>query len=109
MLKALLGSDDAERVLLFISERGSGYGREIATFWNTNVYGIQRQLDRLEYGGILQGTSVGRTRVYTWNPRWPLTVQLQAVLAKAVTYLPEADLVRLRYVRRRPRRRRKPL
>jgi len=52
MLEPLLGSADGERVLLFITERGEGYGRQIADFWGCSVTGIQRRLDRLESGGV---------------------------------------------------------
>jgi hypothetical protein len=109
MLEGLLGSDDAERVLLFLSARARGYGREIALFWDTSVYGIQRQLDKLEAGGILQGTAVGRTRIYEWNPRWPFREELQTLLTKAVSFLPDDVRTRLQQERRRPRRRGKPL
>jgi len=109
MLEGLLGSDDAERVLVFLAERGSGYGREIAAFWDRSVYGIQRQLDKFEAGGVLVGESVGRTRVYRWNPRWPFTGEVQALMVKAVGFLPDKDRERLRDIRRRPRRRGKPL
>lgn len=109
MLEGLLGSDDAERVLLFLAAREQGYGREIAAFWGTNVYGIQRQLDKFEAGGILTGTPVGRTHVYTWSPRWPFRDELRALLAKAVPFLPDDIRSRLAESRRRPRRRGKPL
>ncbi len=109
MIAALLGSDDAERVLAFLAARGHGYGREIATFWDTSLYGIQRQLDKFEAGGVIHGTAVGRTRVYEWNPRWPFRVELQTLLTKALTFMPVDIQARLYEDRRRPRRRGKPL
>jgi len=68
MLEPPLGSADGERILLFITERGEGYGRQIADFWGCSVTGIQRRLDRMESGGVLQVKGVGRTRVYTSPP-----------------------------------------
>jgi hypothetical protein len=109
MLQSLLGSDDAERVLLFLCDRDSGYGREIADFWGTSVSGIQRQLDKFEAGGIIQGKMVGRTRVYTWNPRWAFREELRFLLTKAVGFLSKEERARLQENRRRPRRRGKPL
>ena len=109
MLEGLLGSVDAERALLFIAGRGSGYGKEIADFWGATLSSVQKILDRLERGGVLISQRVGRTRVYEWNPRWPFTEELQALLDKALTYLPAADRQRLLENRRRPRRRGKPL
>ncbi len=108
MIEYLFGSADAERLLLFLQERERGYGREVADFWDTSVSGIQRQLDKLEGGGIIQGEQWGRTRVYTWNPRWPLLVPLRTLLAKAVELLPEDQRALLQENRRRPRRRGKP-
>lgn len=108
MLEGLLGSDDAERVLFFLAVRQRGYGREMAEFWTTSISGIQRQLDKLEIGGVLIALPVGRTRVYEWNPRWPLHGELLALLHKAVTFLPDDLRVRLMDNRRRPRRRGKP-
>ncbi len=53
MLEPLLGSVDAERVLLFVLAREEGYASEIAKFFKTNLYCIQKQLDKLELGGVL--------------------------------------------------------
>jgi len=108
MLEPLLGSADSERVLLFITERGEGYGRQIADFWGCSVTGIQRRLDRMESGGVLQAKGVGRTRVYTWNPRWPFSQELQALMRKGIAFLPDEQRMRLQEDRRRPRRRGKP-
>lgn len=108
MLEHLLGSADAERVLFFLAARQHGYGREIADFWSARVSGIQRQLDKLEAGGVLIASAVGRTRVYEWNPRWPLHDDLLALLHKGMAFLPEDLRVRLTDNRRRPRRRGKP-
>jgi predicted ArsR family transcriptional regulator len=108
MLAGLLGSDDAERILLFLAARERGYGREIASFWHTSLNGVQRQLDKLEASGILISVTVGRTRVYTWSPRWPFIGELKALLTKALGFLPEELGKRLLDDRRRPRRRSKP-
>ena len=109
MIEGLFGSVDAERVLLFMATREQAYGREIAVFWETHVHGIQRQLDKFENGGLLISSLVGRTRVYTWNPRWPFGEELRALLKKAVGFLPDDLRMRLSLDRRRPRRRGKPL
>ena len=109
MLQSLLGSLDAERVLLYLSARGSGYGREIAEFWQTNSSGIQRQLDKLEAGGVLTGEAIGRTKVYRWNERWPFHTELKALIQKATSLMPDQERTRLLDHRRRPRRLGKPL
>jgi hypothetical protein len=108
MLKAIFSSEDAERVLFYIIARDQGYGREIADFWDTTQTGVKRQLERFEAGGILTGTAVGRTRVYSWNPRYPFLPELKALMTRAVTFLPEGERAKLLGNRRRPRRQGKP-
>ncbi len=109
MLAGLLGSSDAERVLLFLAERERGYGKEIADFWDTNIQGVQRQLDKFEAGGLLVSEQIGRTRVYSWNPRWPFREQLVTLLSAAIGFLPDDVRIKLTDNSRRPRRRGKIL
>jgi hypothetical protein len=53
-------STNAEQVLIFLLTREEGDAREIAHFFETALYGIQKQMDQL-----------GRTRLYVFNPRYP--------------------------------------
>lgn len=109
MLEPLLGSVNSERVLLFILARDAGYASEIAKFFRTDLYGIQKQLDKLETGGVIASRKVGRTRLYEFNPRYAFLKELRGLLEKAITFYPPEDRERLIMVRRRPRRRGKPL
>jgi predicted transcriptional regulator len=109
MLEPLLGSTNAERVLLFLLARDEGYASEIAAFFDTDLYGIQKQLDKLETGGVLLSRRAGRTRLYRFSPRYAFLAELRALLAKALARNPPQEQERLRVVRRRPRRRGKPL
>lgn len=109
MLEPLLGSVNAERCLLFILAREEGYASEMAKFFDTDLYGIQKQLDKLEAGGVLASHKVGRTRLYRFNPRYSFLKELRALLDKALGFYPADEQERLRIVRRRPRRRGKPL
>jgi predicted transcriptional regulator len=108
MLKPLLGSESSERVLMFILAREQGYGAEIARFFMTKLYSIQKQLDKLELGGILVSQTAGRTRLYSFNPRYSFLNELKALLSKALSFYPEAEREKLLMNRRRPRRRAKP-
>lgn len=103
MIEALLGSKNAERVLIYILAREEGYAREIAGFFNTDVKPIQLQLDKFEKSGILASRSVGRTRPYVFNPRYPFLSELKALLEKTLAFYPEAEREKLTMVRRRPR------
>jgi hypothetical protein len=109
MLESLLGSVNRERVLLFILAREEGYPRDIARFFATGLTPVQRQLDTLEQGGILVSRLAGRTRLYTFNPRYPLLDELKALLEKALTFYPAEERERLLMSRQRPRRRGKTL
>lgn len=109
MLEPLLGSANAERVLLFLIARDEGYASEIADFFDTDLFGIQKQLDKLENGGVLASRTAGRTRLYRFSPRYAFLKELQELLRRALSFYPPGERERLLVVRRRPRRRGKPL
>lgn len=109
MLEALLGSLSKERVLFFIAARDEGYAREIARFYATDLAPVQKQLEALERGGILASRLVGRTRLYAFDPRYPVLDELKALLARALTFYPPEEQERLLMARQRPRRAGKPL
>ncbi|MHB8066330.1 MAG: winged helix-turn-helix domain-containing protein [Desulfobaccales bacterium] len=109
MLEPLLGSLNCERVLMFIYGREEGYPREIARFYNKDLDPVRKQLDKLETGGILASRMAGRTRLYTFNPRYPFLKELKGLLKKALSFYPQDEQEELLMIRRRPRRRGKPL
>jgi hypothetical protein len=109
MLQPILGSENIERVLVFIFARNEGYATEIARFFETDLYGIQNQLDKLETGGVVVSHLAGRTRIYTFNPRYPFLKELKSLLEKALSFYPVDVREKLLMNRRRPRRRGKPL
>lgn len=103
MIEALLGSKNAERVLIYIYSREEGYAREIANYYKTGLMPIQKQLDKLEIGGVLVSRAVGKTRPYVFNPRYPFLNELKALLEKALVFYPEDEREELVMNRRRPR------
>lgn len=103
MIEVLVGSKNAERVLIYIFAREEGYPREIARYFNTDLKSIQNQMDKLEAGGVLVSRSVGRTRPYVFNPRYPFLTELKALLEKALAFYPAKEQDELRVNRRRPR------
>ena len=103
MIEALLGSKNAERVLLYLFAREEGYAREIASVYNTDLKPIQMQLDKFEKGGVLVSRSIGRTRPYEFNPRYPFLNELKALLEKALSFYPAKEQEELQMNRRRPR------
>ena len=109
MIEVLLGSKNAERVLIYILSREEGYPREIARFFNTDLKSIQKQLDKLEAGGVLVSREVGRTRPYVFNPRYPFLNELKSLLEKALSFYSVEEQEELKMNRRRPRARGKDL
>lgn len=103
MIEILLGSKNAERVLLYLFTREEGYAREIASFYNTDLKPIQMQLDKFEKGGVLISRSIGRTRPYEFNPRYPFLNELKALLEKVLSFYPAKEQEELTMNRRRPR------
>ena len=109
MLEPILGSTNAERVLMFILVRNEGFIREIARVFGADPDSIQKQLAKFESGGVLVSRTAGRTRLYSFNPRYPFLKELRSLLEKALSFYPEEKREELMMSRRRPRRRGKPL
>lgn len=109
MLVPLLGTENSERVLIFLLTRDEGYAREISQFFGTNLYALQRQLSKLEAGEVIVSRTAGRTRLYQFNPRYPFLKELKQLLEKALSFYPEEVREALLMNRRRPRKRDKPL
>ena len=109
MIESLLGSKNAERVLIYIFAREQGYAREIASFYKTDLKSIQMQLDKFEKSAVLVSRTVGRTRPYIFNPRYPFLNEVKALLEKALSFYPENEREELVMNRRRPRARGKTL
>ena len=100
-LETLFGSRSAAWTLLFLQNYGEGHARRIASVFGVPHNAIQRQLRRFEDDGILLSRMVGRSRIFTWNPRNPTVRNLREFL--------EAELdrdVTQRYFRERLRPRR---
>jgi DNA-binding transcriptional ArsR family regulator len=110
MLEGIFGNASAEKVLLYLEQYEEGYATAIArTFDNLSLNMVQRQLERLERAGALVSALKGKTRIYTWNPRYPFRRELRALLRKALEALPTGERARYLAERRRPRRAGKPL
>ena len=109
MLELIFGSVSSERVLIYLLARNEGYAREIARFFDTNLSSIQKQLEKLEKGGILTSHSIGRTLVYSFNPAYPFLPEIKKLLEKAISFYPQKEREGLTLNRRRPRRHNKPL
>ena len=110
MLEGIFGNATAEKVLLYLEQYDEGYGKAIAdTFEDVSLSMVQLQLERFEAAGLLVSLPKGRTRVFTWNPRYPFLPEVRSLLRKALQLLPDQQRRRYFTQRRRPRRTGKPL
>lgn len=109
MIETILGSENAERVLIFLLVREKGYASEIADYFDVDLSPIQNQLLKFEAGGVLVSTLAGRTRIFQFNPSYAFLSELKELLIRAFQFYPPEMVEQLKMNRRRPRRTGKPL
>lgn len=88
MLEVLCGNKNVQRILLFLFVNGRCYGTELHRLLNVPLTPLQKALSRLERGGVITSRYEGKTRLYHFNPGYPLIEQLEQLLKKAYTLLP---------------------
>ena len=109
MLSILFNSALREKILYYLLECGEGYSSELAKNFKASLFAVQNQLQRMEEAGVLVSRSIGKTRMYTLDPRYFLLQELKALLKKSFAELPES-IIRIHYrPRKRPRRAGKPI
>ncbi len=111
MLEYLFGNPVIEKVLFFLLKNEKTYASELSKVFEIPLFSIQTALERLEKGGIIASYKEGRTRLYRFNPRFPMLQELISFLEKSYTFLPQ-NFRRKYYerpIRKRPRRKGKPL
>jgi len=109
MLEGIFGNRTAERVLLHIYHYGEIHAAAIARDYQMAVNPVKGQLDRFEHAGILVSEEVGRSRVYSFNPKSPLVTPVRSLLQIAYENIPLKEREQIFGVRRRPRRKGKPV
>jgi len=108
-LEAIFGNRTAASVLLFLENYDSGHASRIAKAYGIQLFAVQKQLQKLEAAGVLVSRKVGRTRVFEFNPRNPVTERLRQFLAAELRALPQDITAEFFRERQRPRRSGKPL
>ncbi len=109
MLEVIFASKAAERVLLYLENYGEGNATGIARTFACPLSVVQKQLFKFEQAGVLVSRLVGRTRLYSWNPRFALKTELRSLLSGALALMPREEVRKYFRERRRPRRADKPL
>jgi DNA-binding transcriptional ArsR family regulator len=109
IISGLVGSEAAEKILLYLENYEKGYAREISNCYDLSVSQVQKQLQKFEREGLMVSRLYGKVRIYEWNPRYLFLAELRQLLAKALRNLPESIEQKYYRNRTRPRRAGKPL
>lgn len=91
MLSALCGNKNIEKVLIFLFVNGKCYGTQLHRLLKTSLTPLQNAFSRLERGGVIRSSYEGKTRVYQFNPAFPLLEELEQLLKKAYIILSAED------------------
>lgn len=108
MLQPILGNNTMEKILFTLESFGQTYSTELSKTFDIPVNGIQQQIERLERGGIVVSTMIGKTRLYQFNPRYPFLKELKILIKKAIEFIPEKEVEEKYRRRTRPRMKGKP-
>jgi DNA-binding MarR family transcriptional regulator len=104
MYKALFGNNVVEQCLLYIVNYGEGHINGIARTFEISPGQVQRQLEKLEAGGILMSQFSGNTKNFRIHPRLAIRAELTALIEKMLASLPEEETEKYFRKRQRPRR-----
>lgn len=88
MLEVLVGNKNVERILLFLFVNSKCYGTQLHRCLKKPLTPLQKALDRLERGGMIISHYEGKTRIYQFDPGYPLINELEQLLKKTYTLLP---------------------
>lgn len=88
MLEALCGNKNVQKILIFLFVNGKCYGTQLHRSLGTPLTPLQKALARLEKGGLITSYYEGKTRLYIFNPAYPLLKELEQLLKKAYTLIP---------------------
>ena len=108
-LEAIFGNGTAAKLMLYLFHYGEAYPTGAAKDLRLSLSPVQRQLEKFEAAGLLVSKLVGKTRVYSFNPKHPATGKLQELVRVFYEAMPLKERERTFRTRRRPRRRGKPV
>ena len=111
MLEYLFRNKNVEKILVYLLLHEKAHGTELSRAFDSSLDPIQKSLKKLEEGGLLVSFQEGKTRVFTWNPRYPFLEEIQNLAKSISKHIPEKILVKTYNTksRKRPRKTGKPL
>ena len=105
----IFGNKSAEKALLHIYHYGESHASGIAKDFGVALNPIKKQLDRFEESGILISKEVGRSRLYSFNPKSPYSKPTKEIIKLAYESISLKERQKIFATRRRPRRKGKPI
>lgn len=109
MLDKILGSEIAMKIMLHLVHYGEIYPSAVAKDYEISLSAVQKQFARFEEAGLLVSKLVGKTRVYLFNQKSPITKPFIDFVRVYYDGLSLDDKQKIFSVRRRPRRPGKPV
>lgn len=109
MLDKILGSKTAQKIFLHLYHYGETYPSAVSKDFKISLGQVQRQFDRFEEAGILVSKLSGRTRIYQFNRKQGIVKPFVEIIKRVYDSIPLKEKEELFSIRRRPRRRGKPV
>ena len=109
MLEGIFGNKTAEKVLLHLFHYGEAHASAIAHDFEMALNPVRQQLNRFELAGVLVSKEMGRSRIYSFNPKSPLTRSVKELVEIAYNSISLKEREKIFQSRRRPRRKGKPV
>lgn len=91
MIHSLFGSQSIVRVLYFLLVNGHCYASQLRKQFDSALTPFQNALEQLEREGVLMCELHGKTRLFRFNPGFPLLDELERLLQKAYLLLPHDE------------------
>lgn len=91
-LTSLFGNQSIAKILLFLFVNRKCYGAQLQRQLTTPLTPLQKALSRLEKGGIISSYYEGKTRIYCFDPAFPLLNELELLLKKSYRSLTPEEM-----------------
>jgi DNA-binding transcriptional ArsR family regulator len=109
MLKVILGSETAAKIMLYLIHYGEAYANGVAKDMGITLSQVQKQFDKFETGGVLISKKIGTVRLYQFNQKLGIVKKFITLVEAFYEGIPLEQREKMFSERRRPRRRGKPV
>ena len=108
MLEGIFSNSIKEKIFFFVLQNGQSYPSEISKILSLTLFNVQKHLTQAEDTGVLVSHLKGKVRLYEFNKRYPFKNELEMLLKKGFSFLPEEEK-EIYFLRKRPRKPKKDL